>query len=166
VGIAAYASRATTGEVQTPICCRGGVMLRIRVKMPRRLSFPDGRTALAHGASKTTWSDCTRHWSCCLRRDDAPARLLVDLTSQDGEVDSDSVSVYDAKARFSKLVERAEAGRSTAITKRGRVVARIVPAGTPRWDRSAVLDEAETFRRSVRIKGRVDIRGLIEQGRR
>jgi len=78
----------------------------------------------------------------------------------------ESVSVYDAKATFSKLVERAEAGRSTAITKRGRVVARIVPAGEPRWDRTAVLDEAEAFRKSVRIKGRIDVRGLIERGRR
>jgi prevent-host-death family protein len=78
----------------------------------------------------------------------------------------DSVSVYDAKASFSKLVERAEAGRSTAITKRGRIVARIVPAGAPRWDRTAVLAEAEAFRRSIRIRGRIDVRGLIEQGRR
>jgi prevent-host-death family protein len=78
----------------------------------------------------------------------------------------DSVSVYDAKAHFSRLIERAEAGRATEITKRGRVVARIVPAGAPRWDRAVVLDEAEAFRRSVRIKGPINIRRLIEQGRR
>jgi len=41
----------------------------------------------------------------------------------------DTVSVYDAKARFSELVDRAQAGRATTITKRGRVVARLVPAG-------------------------------------
>jgi len=78
----------------------------------------------------------------------------------------DSVSVYDAKARFSALIERAQAGRPTAITKRGQVVARIVPAGAPRWDRAAVLDEAEAFRRTVRIRGRLDLRKLIEAGRR
>lgn len=78
----------------------------------------------------------------------------------------DTVSVYDAKAHFSALVERAESGRSTVITKRGRVVAKIVPAGSPRWDRAAVLDEAEAFRKSVTTKGRIDIRKLIEQGRR
>ncbi len=78
----------------------------------------------------------------------------------------DTVSVYDGKARFSALVERAEAGRSTAITKRGRVVAKIVPARAPKWDRAQVLDEAEAFRRRVRIKGRFDIRALINQGRR
>jgi prevent-host-death family protein len=76
------------------------------------------------------------------------------------------VTVYDAKAHFSELVERAESGRSTVITKRGRVVAKIVPASAPRWDRSAVLDEAEAFRRNVKIKGRIDVRRLIEEGRR
>ena len=78
----------------------------------------------------------------------------------------DTVSVYDAKARLSELVDRAESGRPTTITKRGRVVAKIVPARAPRWDRAAVLDEAESFRRRVAIKGKVDIRALIERGRR
>lgn len=76
------------------------------------------------------------------------------------------VSVYDGKARFSELVGRAESGHSTVITKRGRVVAKIVPARAPRWDRAAVLDEAEAFRKRVRIKGRIDFRKLIEEGRR
>lgn len=78
----------------------------------------------------------------------------------------DRVSVYDGKARFSELVERAESGRSTVITKRGRVVAKIVPAQAPRWDRAAVLDEAEAFRKRAKIKGRIEIRKLIDQGRR
>ena len=78
----------------------------------------------------------------------------------------DKLSVYDAKARFSALVERAEAGRSTVITKHGRVVAKIVPAAALRWDRTAVLDEAEAFRKSVKIKGRISVRKLIEEGRR
>lgn len=78
----------------------------------------------------------------------------------------DTVSVYDAKARLSELVDRAESGQATTITKRGRVVAKIVPARAPRWDRAAVLDEAEAFRKRVAIKGKVDIRALIERGRR
>lgn len=78
----------------------------------------------------------------------------------------DKVSVYDAKAHFSELIERAQSGRSTVITKRGRVVAKLVPAKAPEWDRAAVLDEAEAFRKRVKIKGRVNIRKLIEEGRR
>lgn len=76
------------------------------------------------------------------------------------------ISVSDAKARFSELVERAESGRETVITMHGRVVAKIVPAQARDWDRSAVLDEAEAFRKSVKIKGSINIRELIEHGRR
>jgi prevent-host-death family protein len=66
----------------------------------------------------------------------------------------DRLSVYDAKARFSELVERAQAGRSTVITKRGKVVAKIVPARGPRWDRGEVLDEAERLRKSLKVSRR------------
>ena len=76
------------------------------------------------------------------------------------------MSVCDAKARFSEIVERAQKGEPTVITKRGRVVAKLVPARAVDWDRSAVLDEAETFRRGVKINGPADIRALIEEGRR
>lgn len=77
-----------------------------------------------------------------------------------------TMSVYDAKARFSEIIERAQRGEPTVITKRGRVVAKLVPAKAAEWDRSAVLDEAEAFRRRVKIKGQIDIRALIEEGRR
>lgn len=78
----------------------------------------------------------------------------------------EKMSIYDAKAHFSEIIERAQSGKSTEITKRGRVVAKLIPAKAVEWDRSAVLDEAEAFRRRVKIKGRVSIRELIEEGRR
>jgi prevent-host-death family protein len=77
----------------------------------------------------------------------------------------DRMSLYDAKARFSELVDRAEQGRSTVITKRGRVVAKIVPAKAARWDRAAILDEAEALRRTLKVKRRVNLAKLIEEGR-
>ena len=77
----------------------------------------------------------------------------------------DKVSVYDAKAHFSQLIERAQSGHATMITKRGRVVARIVPAKEPHWDRSAILDEAEALRRKLNIKRRFKIADLIAEGR-
>jgi prevent-host-death family protein len=40
----------------------------------------------------------------------------------------DSYSLADAKAHFSELVERAEAGETVEITKRGKLVAKITPA--------------------------------------
>lgn len=77
----------------------------------------------------------------------------------------DKLSVYDAKAHFSQLIERAQSGHATVITKRGRVVARIVPAKEPQWDRSAVLDEAEALRRKLKVKRRFKIADLIAEGR-
>jgi prevent-host-death family protein len=92
-----------------------------------------------------------------------PRIKLADLTSQKPALDK--FSVYDAKARFSQLVERAQSGRSTVITKRGRVVARIVPAGEREWDRSAVLDELEALRKALKIKRRFRIAEVLAEGR-
>ena len=75
------------------------------------------------------------------------------------------LNVYDAKARFSEIVEQAQNGRSTVITKRDRVVARIVPARAPEWDRSAVLDEAEALRKSLKVAKRINLAALIGAGR-
>jgi len=77
----------------------------------------------------------------------------------------DRVSVYDAKARFSELIERAQSGRATVITKRGRVVAKIVPAKAREWDREAVLEEAEKLRRSLKVTRRVNLAAMIGDGR-
>lgn len=77
----------------------------------------------------------------------------------------DRVTLYDAKARFSELVERAQGGRSTIITKRGRVVAKIVPARAAKWDRSAVLDEAAALQRTLKPKRRVNLARLLPDGR-
>ena len=78
----------------------------------------------------------------------------------------DKLSIYDAKAHFSEVIERAQSGRSTVITKRGRVVAKVVPAKESAWDRSAVLDEAEALSKKLKVKGRFRIADLIAEGRR
>jgi prevent-host-death family protein len=78
------------------------------------------------------------------------------------------LSVFEAKARFSEVVSRAETGEATIITKRGRVVARVVPEKTARsqeWDRSDVVDEIVRFSRTCRLRRKVNLQKLIEQGR-
>ena len=77
----------------------------------------------------------------------------------------DKLSVYDAKAHFSELIERAQSGRSTVITKRGRVVAKIVPATGQAWDRSAVLDELEALRKELGVKRRFRMADVLAEGR-
>ncbi len=82
----------------------------------------------------------------------------------------DKVQLFEAKARLSELVDRAEAGRETIITRRGRAVARIVPArqgGRRREvDRDAIVDEIEAFAKTVKVKRRFNLRELIEEGRK
>ena len=41
----------------------------------------------------------------------------------------ESINLADAKARLSEIVDRAEAGESIDITRRGKLAARIVPPG-------------------------------------
>jgi prevent-host-death family protein len=45
-------------------------------------------------------------------------------------LDMTSVSVFDAKAQFSALVARAEAGEEIVISRHGRPAARLVPAAS------------------------------------
>ncbi|MDP6935252.1 MAG: type II toxin-antitoxin system prevent-host-death family antitoxin [Myxococcota bacterium] len=45
------------------------------------------------------------------------------------------VNIYEAKARFSKLVARVEAGEEIQIARAGRPVARLVPIDNPRSER-------------------------------
>ena len=82
----------------------------------------------------------------------------------------EKVQLFEAKARLSELVDRAEAGREIVITRRGRAVARIVPArpgGRRREvDRDAIVDEIEAFARTVKVKRRFNLRELIEEGRK
>ena len=44
----------------------------------------------------------------------------------------DSVSLADAKARLSELIDRVEAGDTIDMTRRGRPVARLIAAAKPR----------------------------------
>jgi prevent-host-death family protein len=55
------------------------------------------------------------------------------------ERDIGAISLADAKARLSELVDRAEAGDSIDITRRGKPVARLTAVATPRKPIDAAL---------------------------
>jgi prevent-host-death family protein len=59
---------------------------------------------------------------------------------------SEKVNIDDAKARFSSLVDRAEAGEEIVIARRGRPVARLVP-----FRRPAVKRKPGRLRGKIRI---------------
>ena len=75
------------------------------------------------------------------------------------------IGAFEAKNRLSELLRAAEAGQSVTITRRGRPVARLVPAVD---DRSTDLVELQAALAEVRsgIEGEVDVRELVEEGRR
>jgi prevent-host-death family protein len=79
----------------------------------------------------------------------------------------DQVGVFEAKARLSELVDKAERGRATVITRNGKVVARLVPAARARGKNpnADVIDRIAAFSKTLKVKGRVNIRELIEDGR-
>ncbi|MBI3917617.1 MAG: type II toxin-antitoxin system prevent-host-death family antitoxin [Betaproteobacteria bacterium] len=79
----------------------------------------------------------------------------------------DRVGVFEAKARLSELIARAERGQETTITRSGKVVARLVPAAKAQRKNPnvAVIDRITAFSKALKIKGRVNIRDLIEDGR-
>jgi prevent-host-death family protein len=56
----------------------------------------------------------------------------------------DAIALADAKAHLSELVDRAEAGASIDITRRGKIVARLTPALGPRKPIDAALLQALT----------------------
>ena len=75
------------------------------------------------------------------------------------------VNAFDAKTHLSRLLNEAEQGRSITITRRGKPVARLVPAHTP-----AAVDAKEliTAFRTLRQKAgkSLKVKQLIIEGRK
>lgn len=77
------------------------------------------------------------------------------------------IALFDAKNRLSELIHRVEAGEEITITRRGKVVARLVPPLLGEPDPRAVEAVAalRAVRRGVSL-GKLNSRDLIREGRR
>jgi prevent-host-death family protein len=79
----------------------------------------------------------------------------------------DEVALVDAKIRFSELISRVEAGEEIVITRRGKVVARLLPAAakqaSERHARKAIAS-LRSSRKGVSL-GSLKVRDLIGEGR-
>lgn len=62
-----------------------------------------------------------------------------------------SVSLTEARRRLGALVKAAERGQSVTITRRGRKVARLVPAEAAP---AKGLPDLTEFRKSIKVRGR------------
>lgn len=80
---------------------------------------------------------------------------------------SDTIGAYEAKTRFSALLEKVEAGEEFTITKHGTPVARLVPIKkqVTEEERRKVID-AWINRPDKPTLGGLKIRDLINEGRR
>jgi prevent-host-death family protein len=76
------------------------------------------------------------------------------------------VGVFEAKTHFSALIEDAEAGKETIITKRGKPVARLVPTEEARRARAKLaVERLRAMRGALKLGHAETIRDLIYEGR-
>lgn len=80
-----------------------------------------------------------------------PTSRPTSLRRMDG-----SIGAYEAKAKLSELLDRVERGEAITITRRGQVVARLVPPGPdgPAPSPEAVIEAFRAFREKLRREGR------------
>jgi prevent-host-death family protein len=76
------------------------------------------------------------------------------------------IALSDAKNRLSELIRRVESGEEIAITRRGKVVARLVPALPPQAGQRALdaVAHLRAVRKGVSV-GRLSSRELMHEGR-
>ena len=75
-----------------------------------------------------------------------------------------TVGAYEAKTNLARLLDEVAAGRTVTITRHGRAIARLVPAGS-RLDVDGAIDAIRRARRGVH-HGADSIRAMIDEGRR
>ncbi len=76
------------------------------------------------------------------------------------------IGTFEAKTHLSSLLEKVSRGEEVVITKRGKAVARLVPAGQADQSRvSATINELLTLRKEVTLHG-ADWKELRDEGRR
>ncbi|HXT02295.1 MAG TPA: type II toxin-antitoxin system prevent-host-death family antitoxin [Elusimicrobiota bacterium] len=75
------------------------------------------------------------------------------------------ISAFDAKTHLGQLLRDAESGQSYLIVRRGKPVARLEPVEAPE-DRDYKRLAAAFREIRKRIRGRVNVRDLINEGRR
>jgi prevent-host-death family protein len=76
------------------------------------------------------------------------------------------IGIYDARSKLSELIERVQSGEEVVLTRHGEPVARLVPEKRRRKrSRAAAVARIRALARKLDIRD-VDIRELIEEGRR
>ena len=76
------------------------------------------------------------------------------------------IGAYEAKTRLPELLRQVKAGKRFTITNRGEAIADLVPAesATPK-DKPAAVEKFKAFMRKNPVRGAVNIKEFIEEGR-
>jgi prevent-host-death family protein len=79
-----------------------------------------------------------------------------------------SVGTYEAKTHLPRLLSRVQRGESFTITRRGKPIARIVPATKDTASIASVIEEMLAYRdeHGPVLGDDVKVRQMIEEGRR
>lgn len=75
------------------------------------------------------------------------------------------VTVRQARAKLSRILESAQAGQIIEITRHGRPVARLVPASGSGHGAAAPLPDLSAFRSQLKVRGKAMSR-VVAQSRR
>jgi prevent-host-death family protein len=81
-------------------------------------------------------------------------------------LEANRIGAFEAKTHLSRLLERVQKGNEVIITKRGKPIARLIPfkEDRARVSKDIILDEFARIRQNV--KGKVDIKTYIAEGRK
>ena len=76
------------------------------------------------------------------------------------------IGAYEAKTKLPELLRQVKAGKRFTITNRGEAIADLVPSEsvTPK-DKSAAVEKFKAFMRENPVRGVVDVKNLIVEGR-
>jgi prevent-host-death family protein len=77
------------------------------------------------------------------------------------------VGAYEAKTKLPELLRQVQQGKRFTITNRGKPVAELgPPAGLQRPDAKAAIEAFTAYRNAHPVGRKIDIRALIEEGRK
>lgn len=76
------------------------------------------------------------------------------------------IGAFEAKSKLSQLLDWVEAGEEVVITRRGRIVAKLIPPGGIDRTRAQVAAWRIRERRKGVTLGGLKIKDLINEGRR
>ena len=76
------------------------------------------------------------------------------------------IGAYEAKTKLPELLRQVRAGKQFTITNRGEAIADLVPSENVKpKDKAAAVEKFKAFMRGNPVRGVVNIRELIEEGR-